>query len=255
MSSTFEDVYAGAYDLLYEDKDYAGECDVLERMFSELGAVPISRVLDLGCGTGRHAVELARRGYDVVGVDRATHMLERARKRASAAGVDVTFLPGDVTTLQLDRRVEAALFLFAVLGYQTTTADVLAALRSARRHLERDGLVLFDVWYGPAVLTERPSLREKLVERDGIEVRRKSSGALDVLHHVCRVEFDVDVIAGGEVVRSTHETHLMRFFFPLEIEHLLTDADLELVRLAAFPEVEREPDETTWNVLAVARAV
>ena len=65
-------------------------------------------------------------------------------------------------------KFDAALMMFAVLGYQVENDDVLAALRTARRHLEPGGLFIFDVWYGPAVLHQRPSERVKIIPgRDG----------------------------------------------------------------------------------------
>ncbi len=61
---------------------------------------PHGRALDLGCGSGIHAVELARRGWQVTGVDTVPKALVRARERAREAGVEVRFLHGDVTALR-----------------------------------------------------------------------------------------------------------------------------------------------------------
>ncbi len=60
---------------------------------------PFGRVLDLGCGTGIHAVNLAKRGWEVTGVDISPKALARARERADEAGVKATFLEGDLTNL------------------------------------------------------------------------------------------------------------------------------------------------------------
>ena len=239
----FGDAYAAAYDLLYRDKDYEAECDLLEELFGRYAARGVESVLDLGCGTGRHAVALARRGYEVVGVDRSAAMLAEARGRA--ATTDSAFHVGDLRDVDLGRRFDAVVMLFAVLGYQATNADALAALGTVRRHLVDGGLAFFDVWYGPAVLAQRPSARELTVEG----LRRRSSGRLDVSRQVCSVEFELHR-PDGDVVRETHD---MRFFFPLELELLLDVAELELLRIGSFPDFERDPDETTWSVLVAAR--
>jgi len=252
MTDTFGSTYAGIYDALYQDKDYGQECDVVEDVFATYGERPVRTILDLGCGTGGHAVPLAQRGYEVVGVDRSEAMLAQARQRAvPVAGV--AFQAGDLRELDLGRRFDSVLMMFAVLGYQLGNRDVLAALATARRHLQDGGLLVFDVWYGPAVLVERPSQRVKLLRVPDGQVLRVASGSLDARYHACQVEYHVWRMEQQRVVAETRERHTMRFFFPLEIELLLEQTGLELVRLGAFPRLDREPDESTWNVCVVAR--
>ena len=72
--------YAQFYDILYQDKDYEAECDFLEQIFDRYAPGPVRTILDLGCGTGGHTLPLARRGYEVVGVDRSEKMLAEARR-------------------------------------------------------------------------------------------------------------------------------------------------------------------------------
>src|SRR5687767_15552243 len=87
VNEQFGDAYASVYDSVYAAKDYASECDVIEgRLMPALHAGPWS-ILDLGCGTGGHAIPLAQRGHTITGVDRATVMLERANRKAGEAGV------------------------------------------------------------------------------------------------------------------------------------------------------------------------
>jgi SAM-dependent methyltransferase len=243
--------YAAAYDDLYGDKDYAAECDVVERAFMRYGLGQVRSVLDLGCGTGGHTVPLAHRGYEVVGVDRAADMLERARKQASSA----RFVLGDITSVDLGETFDAALMMFAVLGYQVTNADALAALQTARRHLRPGGLVFCDLWYGPAVLAERPSDRVKIVQTPTGQLIRAASGDLDSRRNVCTVRYHVWRIDDGRLSSDLREQHAMRYFFGPELELLLSTAGLELVRLGGFPVFEDEPSERTWNVALVARAV
>jgi len=73
------------------------EVDFLEKT---LGVAPQARILDLGCGAGRHAIEFASRGYRVVGVDISPWLLDAARQRAAAAGVEITCLQGNVAHLR-----------------------------------------------------------------------------------------------------------------------------------------------------------
>ena len=250
MPDVFGAGYADAYDALYEEKDYEGECDLLERIFSEYADGPVKAILDLGCGTGNHSLPLAQRGYEVVGVDRSEAMLEQARTKAGGA---VSFEVGDIRDVRLGREVDVVLLLFAVLGYQLSNDDVLAALQTARAHLRSGGLLIFDVWYGPAVLHERPSSRLRTIEKGDGRLVRASDGRLDVRRHLCTVDFRISDFEADRLVAESVERHEMRYFFPLELELFLVTTGFSLLRLGAFPDIDRDPDETTWNVLGIAR--
>ncbi len=253
----FDAAYSQAYDTLYREKDYAAECDLLERIFREHGGDRVASVLDLGCGTGNHSLPLAGRGYDVVGVDRSPGMLEQARAKAEDLpdGTQApSFVESDLRDLELDGAFDAVLLMFAVLGYQLGNADVLAALRTARRHARPGGLLVFDVWYGPAVLTLRPGERVKVSDADDGKLIRATSGRLDVDRHRCEVSYTLWQISDQRLVDETSERHGMRYFFPQELRLFLDLSGFELLRLTAFPSVTEPCDETTWNALAVARA-
>ena len=154
MNQTFGSTYAQAYDLLYLDKDYTAECDLIENVFHRYGDKPISRVLDLGCGTGNHAFLLASRGYEVVGIERSENMLAQAHNKLAHAPTKpkLSYRAGDIRSIKLESEFDAALMMFAVLGYQLENKDVLAALKTARlvfsfagRARESDFLALVDL--------------------------------------------------------------------------------------------------------------
>lgn len=242
--------YAAAYDELYHDKDYSAEVELIERVFGTYAQGVVRRVLDLGCGTGGHATPLAERGYQVTGVDRSPDMIRQAVERGSAAQFHV----GEIAGLDLGETFDAVLMMFAVLGYQVGNADVQMALATARRHLRPSGLLFGDVWYGPAVLAERPAERIKVIDMPGGQVIRVASGELDSRRDVCLVRYHLWRIEGGRVNAEVREHHPVRYFFGPELELLLASAGLELLRLGGFPAFEDEPSEATWNVAFVARA-
>lgn len=249
--------YARAYDALYETKDYGAECDVLERVFRERSPVLVKSVLDLGCGTGGHTVRLAQRGYAVTGIDRSPGMLEAARAKAAglAGPGSAAFAQGDVRSFDLGGRTfDAAAMLFAVLGYQITNEDVLSTLKAVRRHLTPGGLFVFDVWYGPGVLTDPPGERIKEVPTAEGSILRVARGDLDVGRHTCTVSYDLLHLAGDRVVERTHEAHPMRYFFPRELELFLSVSGFRLERIGCFEDIDRDPGARTWNIWVVASA-
>ena len=167
-----------AYNLLYNDKDYAAECDLIESSFRRYAATPVSSVLDLGCGTGNHAfpmADAAMRWSASTGRRACWRWRSKLASRNDNGGTVRFRARRHPECRTWTRQFDAALMMFAVLGYQVENRDVLAALKTARRHLEPGGLFIFDVWYGPAVLHQRPSERVKIIPR---ERRRRSCAPL-----------------------------------------------------------------------------
>jgi SAM-dependent methyltransferase len=104
----FFDAQAPTYELNAFTKHTAAEIDFF------LSLYPLSAgaaVLDVGCGTGRHSIELARRGFQVTGLDLSPGMLEQARKGAENAGVQVEWIQADATHFTLDKTYDAAICL------------------------------------------------------------------------------------------------------------------------------------------------
>lgn len=251
----YGEVYANEYDQLYKDKDYQAECDLIEQTFRQFGPGNVLSVVDFGCGTGNHSIPLAKRGYHVTGIDLSSEMLRVARQKSIENDVEVNWVEGDVRNVQAKGIFDAGLFMFAVLGYLLPNEDVMATLRNTRKHLRSGGILAFDVWYGPAVLTIKPSDRFKIIETPEAKVLRMVSSKLDSRHHLCQVHYNIWELIGNRVGKESEELHTVRYFFPMELEMMLSQAGFKLTSLTAFPTLDLPADETTWNVFGVAHAI
>lgn len=248
--------YARYYDLLYATKDYAKEAayvlDIIKRHR------PRARtLLDLGCGTGIHACAFARAGYHVTGVDRSEAMLERARGRARKeiagdGGGSVAFVLGDIREIALSRRFDVVTALFHVISYLSTNDALQAAFSSIRQHIMPDGLLIFDHWYGPAVLTERPTQRVKVFEDATTKIVRIATPSLHINDNLVDVNYELLVIdkASGRCEQFA-ENHRMRYLFKPEIENLFAQHKFQAV---AFTEwlSDDVPDATSWSTVVTA---
>jgi SAM-dependent methyltransferase len=119
-------------------------------LIEELGLAPGATILDIGCGTGRHAVELARRGYRVTGVDLSAGMLAEAQKAANAAGVMVEWVQSDAARFTPTQSYDAAICLcegaFGLLGSADDPVEQpLAILRSIAAALKPRAKALLTV--------------------------------------------------------------------------------------------------------------
>lgn len=245
------DAYASYYDLLYRDKDYAGESRYVLDLLAEQG-IPGGQLLELGCGTGRHAEHFGSAGFRVHGIDLSERMVARAEERLSTSGADHCFEVGDVRALQLGQEFDAVVALFHVLSYQCSNSDLEGTFATAAAHLRRGGAFVFDFWYGPGVLTDRPSMRVKEMSDEICDVLRiaeprflPNDNCVDVQYRMLVTE------RATNTLHHIEETHRMRYLFFPELLRLAADHGLRITR--AYAGQSHEPlDFNAWTGTLVA---
>jgi SAM-dependent methyltransferase len=217
---SFEDLFdPEEYLYFLEDtlraEDTPRQCDFLE---SALRLQPASRVLDLGCGHGRHAIELASRGHHVLGVDLIAGFLQIAAREAEARGVEVGLVQADMRAFTAEAAFDAVVCLFDAFGFFTDDDDrrVLANALSA---LVPGGHLLLDL---------RP--REVLARLPASSVLDKGNGDLMIDRH----HFDVEsgrlvdrrtTIRAGKVREVAFSVRLYSF---TELRSILRDVGFEV---------------------------
>jgi SAM-dependent methyltransferase len=256
--AVFDSLYAGQYDQLYVEKDYAQESAVILEAVKRHGKHTPKSVIDLGCGTGNHSLLLAKAGYAVTGVDMAPAMIDIAHKKAAAlpASQRPHFIVGDVRNFEGGGPFDLAIMMFAVISYLNGNEDLLAGLRNIRRQLTPGSLLVCDFWYGPAVLSVRPNERMREIRMgDDSTVIRHAKTSVNSFAHTADVTFKLWTLKGKQLESVTEETHTMRYLFPQEFKLALEMAGFELASLSAFPSLDATLTDDTWNALAVARAI
>jgi len=209
-----------------------------------------SVVLELGSGTGRLTLPLARAGHPVIGLDASPAMLTRARAKLAAESDDVrrrvTLLEGDVRDADFTPPMVPDLVIapFHVLQHFTSIDDQLRVLALARRVVRPGGRFVLDVFNPayPMMISDRSAEVEDVAERpmgDGRFVRR--TVRVPTVHWAEQVS-DVELIyyvRSGEHTERVVQAFQMRFFTPAEIEHLLARAGFRLE--AMYGGFDRQP--------------
>ncbi len=142
--SGYEAALSHVYDKLNREIDYVAWADFVERCFERFLPSRPSLVLDLACGTGSMTIELARRGYDMIGIDGSENMLSEAFLRAEGIG-GILWLCQDMRSFELYGTVGAVTCCLDSLNYLTDDKDLLACFRTVHNYLDPDGLFLFDL--------------------------------------------------------------------------------------------------------------
>jgi SAM-dependent methyltransferase len=253
MNSNFDE-YANYYELLYEDKNYLEESVFIRNLLLQNGVNLKGSILELGCGTGKHAEILADFGYTVHGIDLSPNMINIAKEKcAEKLGKELKFDIGDVRSVRIDGKFEGVISLFHVASYQTETKSLLKMFETAAFHLKPNGIFLFDCWYGPAVLTNPPEVRVKNIENESVQLLRLSEPIVDFNDSIVNVNFTLYVTDKNKNLRKkVMEQHKMRYLFSQEVDYLLGEAKLEMVGRVEWLS-GKESSRDTWQVVFIAR--
>jgi SAM-dependent methyltransferase len=242
--------YANFYDLYYTEKDYPSEVNFVLELASRFGNKP-ETVLDMGCGTGRHMEQFVKKGLKCDGFDLSPEMLAQARQRL--AGKDVTLTEGNLITFENGKKYDLVIAMFAVMGYLTENEQLLAGLRTAFNHLNPEGIFVFDGWFGPAVLVQKPQERHHQYLSEKNHVERSAIPSLDPVRQTVTINYNIVLNRDGVVKQQISEEHIMRFMFVKEMELAMKVCGLELVHYCPFMEQDKNLTTVDWNVTMVAR--
>ena len=244
------DHYAKYYDLLYMDKDYEGEVNYIHSLIQRFSKNEVKTIFDIGCGTGTHARYFSEKGYSVTGIDFSEKMIEEAKKRNIP---NAEFLVKNIVDeFHLNKQVNVVTCLFHVLSYQNENRQVIQLMNNVAEHLTEDGIFIFDFWYTPAVLTERPSVKIKRFEDKDVKITRIAEPVLKINENIVDVNYELFVKekTTGELA-TIKEVHPMRYFSLPEVEQYLAFAGLKLLYSAEWM-TEQIPSDKTWGVCCVA---
>lgn len=249
MTDNVFKAYSRYYDLLYRDKDYAGEAAYISNLLTRNG-ISKGDLLEFGSGTGKHGRLLASQGFCVHGIERSTDMVVGAE-----AAPGFTCQQGDIASTSMGRHYNAVLSLFHVISYQTKNDQLQAVFANASAHLNAGGLFIFDFWYSPAVYAQQPAVRVKRMADEQVEITR-------IAEPICypnenRVDVNYTIYTrdlSTNIVQILQETHPMRHFSLPEIDFL--------ARVHGFRQVAAEefltgdvPGESTWGVCVILKRI
>jgi len=237
---------AAIYDAIYGDRDDTG---FWQTMAAAAGDGPI---LELGCGTGRVLLPLARAGCEITGIDLSAPMLERCRAKleaeSSVVRERVRLLAADMTSFDLGRRFAAIICPFAGFQQLRTVEQQLACLDRCRSHLLPHGRLVLDLPNpdpAPAEYTrDEPGGGEataQLVDwTDGRRIRWwMTVVGYDRLQQCNECEVTYEIVETDGATRRVNETLSLRYTFRYELEHLLVRAGFRVVTL--YGDYDRSP--------------
>ena len=248
----FGNIYSQYYDLLYSDKNYSGEVDYIIKLIKE-NSNEAKTLLDMGSGTGKHAELFCNNGYIVHGIDLSEDMLKIAKNRIKDKEDKLSFSHSKIQELDLNKKFDVVVSLFHVMSYQNSNNELIKAFEVVKNHLKKDGIFIFDFWYGPAVLTDLPVKRIKRFENEKIKVTRIAEPVMHPDENVVDVNYDVFIkdIDSKKIIEK-EELHKVRYFFDTELDMICKQVGFVIKQKYEWMS-DKNPDFNSWNVVWIVK--
>ena len=239
MKQWYEELFEN-YGIKYDKEVYTqgtiGECDFIEKEIEYNKAI---KILDIGCGTGRHSIELAKRGYSVVGIDLSESQLKRARKKASEQNLKIVFHQRDARKLTFSHEFDLAIMLCeGSFPLMETDEMNFQILRNTANALKPEGKLIFTTLNGLFPLFH--SVKDFLDSNTKEGNAKCGSLSFDLMtfRDINTTVFEDD--SGNKKELKSNE----RYYVPSEITWLLKTLDFKTIdiygaKLGAFSRTDK----------------
>ena len=223
--------FAEVYDLFQDNVPYEEWCEYLAGLLGEYG-VNHGLVLDLGCGTGSLTELLARRGYDMIGVDNSGEILEIAMEKREKSSLDILYLLQDMREFELYGTVAAVVSICDSMNYILDREDLTKVLRLVNNYLDPGGVFIFDLntpYKYRELLAESSFIWENFYDEE------ERINEYDLTLFIRRA------VPGYEepLYQKFQETHYQRSYSLEEVKDAIAEAGMDFV--AAYDAGTREP--------------
>ncbi len=203
----FRKDYSFFYDIFYKKKNYYLETNFIRSIIKDfLGDK--AKILDIGCGTGGHTLELLKKGYNVTGIDVSKDMLNVAKEKL----IDLNLFSNNLFQLnaidvkKLKMKFDVVIMMFNVIGYFKNPEKIFENLQSC---LNPNAIIIFDYWSKASVQKNKPRLTVKKFIHKDKKITRISNGEIANNKVKIKIQFEVKTNKKAKIFR---EMHLVNFY-------------------------------------------
>tara|TARA_A100001015_G_C14909291_1_gene679739 strand:- start:19 stop:774 length:756 start_codon:yes stop_codon:yes gene_type:complete len=218
---TFGKNYSLIYDLLYKDKDYKKEANTALRAVKKFKN-KFRDLLEIGCGSGNFTKILAKKGYLVTAIDPSSQMIKIAKKKVKSK--KIKFLNIKSTKFKTKKKFDLAISLFHVFSYHTKKKEINLFFKNLSNSLNHKGILIFDFWFKPAVLSIKPEKKIKIVENRKYKIIRRVTPQWNKKSDIVISNYHVQLINKKNKKKTIFkEKHKTRFFSLHDVKQKLQE--------------------------------
>ena len=209
QNNVFNSYYSKFYDQIYSKKNYIEEVKFLHSIFLKYKKNN-PWIIDIGCGTGQHLIQLLKLGHNVTGVDKSGDMINLARQKLKENGFEKNkiFQMDAKDVHMISMKFDFAILMFNVVGY---IEDLKQFFLNLKKILNKDAVIIFDFWDGKAIKKQKPIPTKKIFKQKKSVLIKKSKGEI-IDSNLLKVEIDLEIEEQGEKFFDK-EIHFVRYYY------------------------------------------
>jgi len=239
------------YDIIYDMPDATHrEMAFFQWAFTNLSDAPVKTILDAAAGTGRHAIPLARQGYEVTAADASLDMLDVLREKLQ--GVSVPILHWDVRELEFENRFDAILLIFTSFNHLLTDKDAARALKVIHRALTPGGIFIFDVANFHNLLGRFKDSEVSTHEKNNVRIIRILKHQVEDVDALF-IHDETTLVNEKGKTQSFHCRIPLRMYTRFETERLLREAGFEIYHCFRGWQDRKEEGTQAFHLVFVAK--
>jgi len=255
MGSIYTKPYTDYYDMKAESLflKVDEEIEFIKFVFENYADIKVTKILDVGCGTGRHYIPLTQAGYEVTGLDPSENMLSKLRIKLEKGNIKPRIIVKDMREIDFDAQFNAIICMNSAFLYLLTDDDILKTLKAFQRALNNGGLVIIDIMNFLSLIGR---YREEVVGRqikDGVICETAIKHSIEDVPAIWNHdEFGIINDNGREI--TYHEHHRLRMVNYNEMKRFLRDAGFQDIKcFGNFNDREQAKTNARRLILIVGR--
>ncbi len=244
------------YDVLFESKNYAEEVASVLKIAAEAWPYPVEKVLEIGCGTGSHTLELAKRVNEVTALDTDKTMIHLAQSKIKGKRAkNIEFFHGPIEQLTQKPDFDLTLALFNVVTYIPNEQAIASFLQSVRRHLKKGGGFIFDCWNGTAAI-KNPPVHKRIEKAIGSQrIVCNLTPQTDFKKKITTLTYSLVVFEQANGKTNSDEFIFdQKLWTPLELQNQLKKADFKLLNICQPFQPQAKATDDDWKIMFVCEA-
>ena len=242
--------YCRYYDLIHSQKDYNKETEIVLDITSKYHQRPIKKVLDVGCGTGKHSVALEKLGLDVIAIDTSPLMIEYARM--DNGDNKIRYIAGSVSDLNTNN-FDIAVSLFYVINHILTINQLIGFFRAISERLVTKGIYIFDCWNGITAIRDLPyNTSSETFKSNGTEITVQTTAETNFMNQETVLHKKVEIIRNKTIDRFESTFHHI-LWTPKDLQDILAIAGMKTDAILKWGSTNVHATSDDWKIMFVCK--